>query len=50
LYAEFKEFITKGNALDLAIGVVFGAAFGAIVNSLVEDLIMPHCWNTFGEG
>ncbi len=39
--AEFKEFITKGNALDLAIGVVIGAAFGAIVNSLVEDLIMP---------
>jgi len=40
-FAEFKEFITKGNALDLAIGVVIGAAFGAIVNSLVEDLIMP---------
>lgn len=38
---EFKEFITKGNALDLAIGVVIGSAFGAIVNSLVEDLIMP---------
>ena len=39
--AEFKEFITKGNALDLAIGVVIGGAFGAIVKSLVEDLIMP---------
>ena len=38
---EFKEFITKGNALDLAIGVVIGGAFGAIVDSLVEDLIMP---------
>lgn len=38
---EFKEFITKGNALDLAIGVVIGGAFGAIVKSLVEDLIMP---------
>ena len=40
-FSEFKEFITKGNALDLAIGVVIGGAFGAIVNSLVEDLIMP---------
>ncbi len=39
--SEFKEFITKGNALDLAIGVVIGGAFGAIVKSLVEDLIMP---------
>lgn len=38
---EFKEFITKGNALDLAIGVIIGGAFGAIVKSLVEDLIMP---------
>ncbi len=38
---EFKEFITRGNALDLAIGVIIGAAFGAIVNSLVADLIMP---------
>ncbi len=39
--SEFKEFITKGNALDLAIGVVIGGAFGAIVNSLVADLLMP---------
>jgi len=39
--AEFKEFISQGSALDLAIGVVIGAAFGAIVKSLVEDLIMP---------
>ena len=38
---EFKEFITKGNALDLAIGVVIGGAFSSIVNSLVSDLIMP---------
>jgi len=40
-FTEFKEFITKGNALDLAIGVVIGGAFGTIVKSLVEDLIMP---------
>ncbi len=38
---EFKEFISTGNALDLAIGVVFGGAFGAIVNSLVNDIFMP---------
>jgi len=38
---EFKEFIAKGNAIDLAIGVVIGAAFGAIVASLVNDVIMP---------
>lgn len=38
---EFKEFIMKGNVLDLAVAVVIGAAFGAIVGSLVNDLIMP---------
>lgn len=38
---EFREFISQGNAIDLAIGVIIGAAFGAIVNSLVADLIMP---------
>jgi large conductance mechanosensitive channel len=38
---EFKEFALKGNALDLAIGIIIGAAFGAIVSSLVDDIIMP---------
>lgn len=38
---EFKEFISKGSALDLAIGVIIGGAFGAIVTSLVDDLLMP---------
>ncbi|MFA9290015.1 MAG: large-conductance mechanosensitive channel protein MscL [Solirubrobacteraceae bacterium] len=38
---EFKEFISKGNVLDLAIGVVIGGAFGKIVTSMVENLIMP---------
>jgi len=38
---EFKTFIAKGNAIDLAVGVVIGAAFGKIVGSLVDDLIMP---------
>lgn len=38
---EFKEFIMRGNVLDLAVGVIIGAAFSGIVNSLVEDLISP---------
>ena len=38
---EFREFAVKGNALDLAVGVIIGAAFGAIVTSLVNDIIMP---------
>lgn len=39
--SEFKEFISKGNVLDLAVGVIIGAAFGKIVSSLTEDVIMP---------
>jgi large conductance mechanosensitive channel len=38
---EFKEFALKGNALDMAVGIIIGAAFGAIVSSLVDDVIMP---------
>ena len=38
---EFREFAVKGNAIDLAVGVVIGAAFGKIVSSLVDDIIMP---------
>jgi large conductance mechanosensitive channel len=38
---EFKEFVMRGNVLDLAVGIVIGAAFGAIVKSLVDDVIMP---------
>jgi large conductance mechanosensitive channel len=41
MFKEFKEFAVKGNAIDLAVGVVIGAAFGKIVSSLVSDLIMP---------
>jgi large conductance mechanosensitive channel len=41
VWKEFKEFAVKGNAVDLAVGVIIGAAFGAIVNSLVKDVIMP---------
>lgn len=39
--SEFKDFISKGNAMDLAVGVIIGAAFGKIVTSLVEDVITP---------
>lgn len=38
---EFKEFAIKGNAFDLAVGVIIGAAFGKIVTSIIDDLIMP---------
>ena len=38
---EFKEFVARGNVIDLAIGVIIGAAFGKIVTSLVEGIIMP---------
>ena len=41
MWKEFKEFAVKGNALDLAVGVIIGAAFGSIVTSLVKDIIMP---------
>lgn len=39
--SEFKEFISKGNVLDLAVGVIIGGAFGKIVNSLVADILTP---------
>lgn len=38
---EFKEFISKGNVMDMAVGIIIGGAFTAIVNSLVNDVIMP---------
>jgi large conductance mechanosensitive channel len=40
-FSEFREFATKGNVVDLAVGVIIGAAFGRIVDSLVKDIIMP---------
>ncbi len=46
--SEFKEFATKGNVMDLAVGVIIGAAFGRIVDSLVGDLIMPIISRVFG--
>lgn len=41
IISEFKQFIQRGNVVDLAVGVIMGAAFGKIVNSLVADVIMP---------
>ncbi len=41
MFKEFKEFAIKGNAIDLAVGVIIGAAFGGIVSSLVKDILMP---------
>ena len=48
MWKEFKEFAVKGNAIDLAVGVIIGAAFGKIVTSIVEDLLMPPVGRVVG--
>lgn len=48
MFSEFKEFIAKGNVLDLAVAVIIGGAFGKIVTSLTEDVIMPVIGWMFG--
>ena len=45
---EFKEFISKGNVMDMAVGIIIGTAFTAIINSLVNDVIMPLISALFG--
>ncbi len=45
---DFKEFIAKGNVMDMAVAVIIGAAFGKIVTSLVNDIIMPLISKLFG--
>src|SRR2546423_10429652 len=45
---DFREFIAKGNVLDLAVAVIIGAAFGKIVTSLTDDIIMPIVGKVFG--
>jgi len=47
--AGFREFLARGNVLDLAVAVIIGAAFGAIVTSLTGDIIMPAVGAIFGE-
>ncbi len=46
--SEFKEFISKGNVIDLAVGVIIGAAFAKIVDSLVKDIVMAVVGRIFG--
>jgi len=46
---EFKEFLLRGNVVDLAVAVVIGAAFGAVVNALVKDLLTPVIAAVFGK-
>jgi len=41
IFSEFREFIARGNVVDLAVGVIIGSAFGKIVTSLVDDIVMP---------
>jgi large conductance mechanosensitive channel len=41
LVQEFRDFITRGNAIDLAVGLIIGSAFSAVVNSIVDNLLMP---------
>lgn len=48
MFNEFKEFIAKGNVMDLAVGVIIGGAFGTIVTSLTGDVIMPVVGAIFG--
>ena len=48
MFKEFREFALKGNAVDLAIGVIIGAAFGGIVTSLVNDVMMPPIGKVLG--
>jgi large conductance mechanosensitive channel len=48
MYAEFKAFLLKSNALALAIGIILGVALGTVVKSLVDDIIMPPIGKLFG--
>jgi len=48
LFSDFKDFILRGNVVDLAVGIIIGIAFGAIVNSLVNDIIMPPIGRLLG--
>ena len=48
MLGEFKEFIARGNVLDLAVGVIIGGAFGTLIKSLTDDLIMPVVGAIFG--
>src|SRR5438477_9405498 len=49
MFKDFKEFIARGNVIDLAVGVIIGAAFGKIVTTLVEGIIMPPIGLSLGQ-
>ncbi len=49
MWKEFKEFIARGNVIDLAVALIIGAAFGKIVTSLVDDLVMPPIGMALGK-
>jgi large conductance mechanosensitive channel len=49
LFQEFKQFLLRGNVVDLAVAVVIGAAFGAVVNALVADIVTPVIAAIFGK-
>lgn len=49
MFKDFRSFITRGNVVDMAIGIVVGVAFGAIISSLVKDVIMPPVGLGLGE-
>lgn len=48
MLSEFKDFVNKGNVMDLAVGVIIGGAFGKIVTALTDDIIMPIIGAVFG--
>jgi large conductance mechanosensitive channel len=48
MWKEFREFIMRGNVIDLAVGIIIGAAFTTIVNSLVNDILMPPVGHVLG--
>jgi large conductance mechanosensitive channel len=49
MFKEFKEFIARGNVIDLAVAVIIGAAFGKVITSLVEGIIMPPIGMALGK-
>ena len=50
MFKEFREFVMRGNVVDMAVGIIIGAAFGRIVDSMVKDLIMPPVGLLLGKG
>jgi large conductance mechanosensitive channel len=49
MFKGFRDFVLRGNVLDLAVGVIIGAAFGAVVTSLVENIVTPLIGAIFGQ-